>query len=217
MVLSAAVVYLFIAWLPAQTAEPAQSAGQSETFDLAKLRVADDRALPVEARTATLLDYLQEELKHPSKPKMGYGGIIDTEWIQRQMVRVLGRVGDPALIADEMKRTQDSALKDRLTIALCLASKGKSAAPETLQILKSSKEGHVRALAALALGQVQYKPAIPALMAALRDGYKRPITGGTQDTGRYEVREDAATALRKLGFKVKTTDTAAGPVFEVVK
>jgi HEAT repeat protein len=146
---------------------------------------------------------------------MSYGGIVDSEYLQQQAVIALGEVGDPTLLTDEIKRTKDGALKDRLTTALCMASKGKSATPETLQLLKTSKEGVVRALAARALGQAQYKPAIPALTAALRDGYKRPVTGKAGDPGRYDVREDAATALRKLGFKVKRTDTAEGPTFEV--
>lgn len=151
-----------------------------------------------------LLYWLAKERKTPSQPSQGLGGPIDSEYIQVQLLQLLGHF--PQALEEALDvQGLDPGMHDAITIALGLSG-DRRRTHDLIAILKTSSEGHFRVLAAEALGfNLQAKEAIPALRGALNDRYSvlmpPPDVRGPDDPDEsYTVYPVRATVLAALSL-----------------
>jgi HEAT repeat protein len=156
--------------------------------------------LTPEQRTDVLLYWLNEERREPSPPTQGAGGSIDSGYIQAQVVKALGELGDPLLLSRYASDTStlDAMIRDAVQLALAWMYDARQV-PNLIRILESSSEPDYRALAATALGSMRATEAVPVLEAALDDVFSRTAEGCLEGPRLlYPVREAARGALDAL-------------------
>jgi hypothetical protein len=162
--------------------------------DLRDLALLDSPDLTSEERSHVLIRWLAEERAEPVGHAPGYGGtVIDTSWVQSQIIMSMGISGDPRLLT----AMADPGVRDGIIIALGWMGDA-SRTSELLRILATHEQPDVRALAATVLGRLGASEAEPGLRAALADEFSREGTGPGGVRTVYPVRQAAEAALRML-------------------
>jgi len=178
----------------------------SSLADLAP--ILEDPAIDSVSKTRRLIAYLKNEMANPRMSTTGLGGgVIDSDYIQEQIILSLGLVGDLAILKESLEQAEDEALSDRLVVALGLVG-DREASPRLIQIVGVSQHGFLRALAARALGDLEEIASISTLKKALKDPFSQMASNSLQGQfTSYPVREEAAGALRRLGLSVDKLET----------
>lgn len=199
--------------------------------------IAQDESISPKNRVAVLTTILRHELENPC-PITGFihGGYgTPTSYIQRQYVFGLEDIGSKAIphlkkrlnqvkvvvqnISPSLGNT-DSVDVEEMQHTLCaLGLLGdKESFREVLKILKDEDgDGYRRQMAAMALGRIKNRAAIPALKRALKDDFrvdypKHPYTNTT-----YPVRSGAYKALKAFGFEFKLINDRQQWDYRIVK
>lgn len=194
--------------------------------ELARL-IAKDKTIPAKNQVNALTTVLREELENPCpNPGPIYGAYgPPTIYIRKQYVFALVNVGNEALPylrqhLEQLKlavQNLSPSLSNQQSVATaeiqhCLISLGllgdKEVFPEVLKLLEID-DGYVRQMAAGALANLKNKAAIRALKRALTDDFHHHdhscmVVGSSNPDFYlvYPVRQAAAFALKKFGFKI---------------
>ena len=148
-----------------------------------------------------VLQWFEGERREPSAPSLGLGGgIIDSGYIQGQLVIALANAGPPGSLDWLLSsgKVADEVTQDVLRLALAACGDGRQIEP-LIRILRVHDNPDFRWLAAERLGLLGASEAIPALEAALQDPFSAKVyaTAAHGDT-LYPVRDAAQSALRRL-------------------
>jgi hypothetical protein len=121
-----------------------------------------------------------------------------------QYINTLADIGTPAIpfISSTINTTNDSNYREYLTVSLSLAG-GKNTRKPLEKILMEAKNGYTRSLAAVALGKLGDREAIPTLKKALEDPFSLTYQSSLGMKEVFPVRQDAAASLLKLGIKIR--------------
>lgn len=148
-------------------------------------------------RTEVLIIWLVREHQDPIPTGRGVGGgEITSGYRQVQLIAELADKGDAlALRTLSVDRKIEPWLRDCVRLALS-GMYDRSQASSLIRILKESKEGEFRADAAILLGVLRTREAIPVLEKALTDPYSAEAGNCFEGTWTaYPVREAAKKAL----------------------
>ena len=183
--------------------------------------IAQDESISPKNRVDVLTTILRRELENPC-PITGFihgGYVTPTGYIQRQYVFGLEDVGAKAIphlrkrldkvkvavqnISPSLGNTDTVDVEEMQHTLRALGLLGdEESFTEVLKILKDEDgDGYMRQMAAMALGRIKNKGAIPTLKRALKDDFrvdypKHPFTNTT-----YPVRSGAYKALKAFGFE----------------
>lgn len=164
-------------------------------------------AIPAAQRADLLLDLLTREIAAPASGEPPVGSYLEpTQLLRLHAAQALGELGSGAQ-PSMRARLQKAAGEEREWILLGLGYAADSAvAPQLRQTLSSSRSGVVRMTSAHVLGKLRDSAAAPQLEAALGDRFSARVAhndvGEAGEPVRYPVRDRAASALRKLGYRV---------------
>ena len=170
-----------------------------------KLGQRDD--IPGPAKAELLLEAIENEIRQPT-PGPADGSYLDASEMARYVYTLaLGRVATQ--VPDAVREVASggrSELRDRAVLALGYAGH-REVIPELREILRTSAIGDIRAEAARLMGDLEAREAIPDLREALLDPHQVVVESmmGGGSTELFPVRNSAAKALRKLGFRVELT------------
>lgn len=166
-----------------------------------------------QVRTESILSALQREtakcnigMKQPLLPD---SYCTESQHKVRQYVFAVEDIGAAAIpfIWQEVRdpNNVDAHFKEYLFVCLGLCGE-KSVADNLQKTLLESVDGHARALSALAIGRLGDDRAIESLKRALADEfrvvYESDVRGPWGNEEIYPVREEAASALQKLGVRI---------------
>lgn len=164
-----------------------------------------------------------------------WGYVIPTVYIQGQYVFGLEDVGAEAI--PHLKRhleqlklsvqslsaslgdlnSVDTVEMQHILCALGLL-RDKDVFDEVLQLLEDEEiDGYIRQTAAMALGEIQNKAAIPALKRALKDDFYVNYTVVSLPKTTYFVRLGAVTALYAFGFEFELINDRQQRDYRIVK
>lgn len=163
--------------------------------------IIDRQDLTSLQKTEVLLAWLGQERSDPSPTTTGLGGgPIDSSYIQAQMIKGLGTLGDPQAIDWLLSNPQvtDESLRNACRLALGLMGDQRQI-PMLVKILREDPDANYRTLAVEDLNVLGAAQALPDIERALQDRYS--VTFDHMHKGRitfYPVREAATAALRVL-------------------
>jgi len=212
--------------------KPADGQAQPfQGFDLRKLAgVIDGNQTSAPNRIQLGIDYLIEEMAHPSQTRWGAGGgAIDTGSIRQSIIGAIAFPGAemPSVLRCKRDMTSNELLRNYLTIALA-----ETGAQDTisglLKITTTESSGAIRLQAITALAQFMWPPAKTDVPKRLRDGETwhaidsataRRITAilvnslndpykgyqGLHDSegaSYYPIIEHARATLKRLGYRI---------------
>ena len=184
--------------------------------------IANDRNLSPKVRVDVLTTVLREELENPCPGEsLGDGKIgPPTAIIQKRYVFCLEDIGSRAIphlrkhliqlklsvqnISPSLGNTDsvDAVEMQHIQCALGLLA-DKDVLKDLIKILEDEDgDGYIRQMAAVALGNIGDKLAIPALKRALNDDFHVNYTSLWTPQTVYPVREATSSSLRKLGVKI---------------
>ena len=185
--------------------------------------IAQDESISPKNRVDVLTTILRRELENPC-PITGFihGGYgTPTSYIQRQYVFGLEDVGAKAIphlrkhldkvkvavqnISPSLGNTDSVDVAEMQHTLCALGLPGdKESFTEVLKILKDEDgDGYMRQMAAMALGRIKNKVAIPTLKRALKDDFRVDYPKFQFTNSVYPVRSGAYKALKAFGFKFK--------------
>ena len=185
--------------------------------------IAQDESISPKNRVDVLTTILRHELENPC-PLTGFihGGYgTPTSYIQRQYVFGLEDVGAKAIphlrkhldkvkvavqnISPSLGNTDSVDVAEMQHTLCALGLLGdKETFTEVLKILKDEDgDGYMRQMAAMALGRIKNRAAIPALKRALQDDFRVDYPKFQFTKTIFPVREAAYRALKELGLKVE--------------
>lgn len=170
------------------------------TFDFGKLGRIKEGS-PVE-RAKLGIEYIREEVDHPTPPYQGLGGIIHHDYILSQLAHALS-AGEPdqdVLWAEIQNNRQE--VREVLTITLGLTGNRRVLGPVSHYLRDVTKPIVLREYAARALGEIDDLDSISVLVDVMlhdRLCYVRPVEPGSPPLERYyQIRDAARLALRTL-------------------
>lgn len=180
-------------------------------FDLTKLRkFSDDKNMDDNVKMQEMLTYLKEEVTHPSWPGRGFGGgPIDTVYVQRVIIGVMGQTVSRETLLEALNKETDAKIRDRLKIALVSAG-DKTFLYDIQSFLQNTGDNLLRLASAWALRGIADKDLgdlEPLLISLHNDTYSRVVFRDVgNDAGSYKVypiRQAAYEALTRLGARPK--------------
>ena len=199
--------------------------------------IANDRNLSPKVRVNVLTAILREELENPCPGKIMADGwyVFPTVYLQKQYVFGLEDVGSRAI-----PHLRKHLVQLKLTVQNISPSLGNTDSVDTVEIqhtlcalglladkdvLKDLREvlededgdGYVRQMAAVALGNIGDKSAIPALKRALKDDFHVNYKSLRQPATIYPVRGGAVSALKKFGFEFDLINDRQQWEYRIVK
>jgi len=172
--------------------------------NIAKI-LGKDMTVDISEKVPLILELLKQECIIPlsSKPT---GYVTGSEFLKRQYLFAVEKMGtESVVIIQNMLNSSEGEFRDRLIIILGFLEHNEVFS-DVLYILENSEDGFLRQLAAMALGKIGDKGAIPALTNALQDTFKREnITDvkRTKEQFIFPVRDSACGVLNILGVKCK--------------
>ena len=115
--------------------------------------------------------------------------------------------GSGSLWKPQSLKNRSNVEEKQLTLCTLGLLRDKAIYLEVMDIFLEAEDGEVRTLAAMALGKLKNRAAIPALKRALKDDFHLPVHSDVIIPNRpksdiYPVREAASSALRAMGVKV---------------
>jgi len=181
-------------------------------------KIAEMTGIPIEERLQLLFEVLEEECRvktSDKKPEGSYKTI--SVYLKDQYTYAIAVAGieDPTLILRHLDKAEGE-FKNRLTLSLGLLKiKDNAITSGIIQLAKSSQDGYIRTMAIRVLSEWKDKKLIPIFNEGLNDNFKIKIKTDLINTNTvkgkdgyyykeyYPVRNEAATALKKLGINVK--------------
>ena len=181
--------------------------------------------------------FLRHELENPCPvTHFIHGGYATpTVYIQGQYIFALRDVGAEAIphlrkhleqlkvsvqnISLSLGNTESLNVEELQYTLIALGWLGdKEVFPDILEILENEKiDGYMRQKAAMALGEINNRAAIPALKRALKDDFHVNYTSLTLPKTTYPVRGAAYSALRKFGFEFELINDRQQWDYRIVK
>ncbi len=213
--------------------KPRPKSGQPTREHLAIAELArtigKNKDISPQIRVNVLTTVLSKEVEDPyslNPRPVGYGTF--SSYLKRQYIFALVDIGPEAIphlrrhLSHLELRMQPGSgslgkpqsLKNRsnveekqLTLCTLGLLRDKAIYLEVMDIFLEAEDGEVRTLAAMALGKLKNRAAIPALKRALKDDFHLPVHSDVIIPNRpksdiYSVREAASSALRAMGVKV---------------
>lgn len=169
--------------------------------NIAKI-LGKDMTVDISEKVPLILELLKQECIIPlsSKPT---GYVTGSEFLKRQYLFAVEKMGtESVVIIQNMLNSSEGEFRDRLIIILGFLEHNEVFS-DVLYILENSEDGFLRQLAAMALGKIGDKRAIPALTNALQDTFKREnVTDLIRPEKQfvYPVRSKACVSLKQLGI-----------------
>ena len=199
--------------------------------------IAQDWSISPKNRVDVITTILRHELENPC-PVTGfiYGGYATpTVYIQGQYVFGLEDIGAEAIphlrkrliqlklsvqnISPSLGDTNSVDVVEMQHILCALGLLGdKESFDEVLKILEDKDgDGYMRQIAAIALGRIKNKTAIPALKCALRDDFRVDYPRHPYTKSTYPVRSGAYKALKAFGYKLELINDRNQWEYRIVK
>lgn len=170
--------------------------------------LGEDKNITPQRKVKLLLNALQKQIYQPDFTIEEGMYVPNFEAFKRQYIFAIEKIGIEAVpvLKDELT-TSSIVYRDYIYIILGTL-KQTEVYENVANILNNAKDGWIRASAARSLGLIGNKEAIPLLKEVLDDPFmvkSSTYTGNTNsDIGIiYPVREEASSALRLLGKRVK--------------
>jgi hypothetical protein len=162
--------------------------------------------IAVPQRVSMLLGALEREISTPTSEQPVAGSYMSASTsIRMEIARTLGTLDSGVVPLLRYEITGKTGEPREWAILAAGFAHSPDLAPQLRELLRSSADGGVRAMAASLLGEMAIREAIPDLRAALSDSYQ--VTFEVADLGitrtLFPVREDAAAALEALGVTVQ--------------
>ena len=199
--------------------------------------IAKDTSISPKIRVDVLTTILRHEIENPCPvTHFIHGGYATpTVYIQGQYIFALRDVGAEAIphlrkhseqlkvsvqnISLSLGNTESLNVKELQYTLIALGWLGdKEVFPDILEILENEKiDGYMRQKAAMALGEINNRAAIPALKRALKDDFHVNYTSLTLPKTSYPVRGAAVSALRKFGFEFDLINDRQQWEYRIVK